>query len=62
MNWEIINSSNVLWKQIIKEVRHDFYHLPEYLELEARRSGATPEAFVVIEDEKIFLCLICCDH
>lgn len=54
MNFHIINSSNPLWKKILKEVRHDFYHLPEYLELEARRSCSSPEAFALIEDEKIF--------
>jgi hypothetical protein len=54
MNGQIINSSNILWKQILKELRYDFYHLPEYLELEAKRNKATPEAFVIIEDEKIF--------
>jgi hypothetical protein len=54
MDFQIINSSSPLWQQVLKELRYDFYHLPNYLKLEARRSRATPEAFVVIEDEKIF--------
>jgi hypothetical protein len=54
MNSQILNSSHPLWNQLLKELRHDFYHLSEYLDLEASRSKATPEAFVFLEGEKIF--------
>lgn len=54
MNIQIIDSLNPLWSQILQKLRHDIYHLPEYLYLESRRTKTTPEAFLLVDDEKIF--------
>lgn len=54
MNIQIIDLSNPLWREILPKVRHDTYHLPEYILAEAKRTKTTPEAFLIVDDEKIF--------
>ncbi len=54
MNIQLLELSNPLWLQILQKVRHDIYHLPEYVDLEAIRTNATPEAILIFEEDKIF--------
>lgn len=53
MSLQVINLSNPLWLHTLQQLRHDIYHLPEYLALEAARVAATPEAILIVDDEKI---------
>ncbi|MEL6457102.1 MAG: GNAT family N-acetyltransferase [Cyanobacteria bacterium J06636_27] len=55
MNLQIIASQDKnLWQETLQNLRHDVYHLPEYLELEAERNHAVAEAFLFTEDDKTF--------
>lgn len=53
MSLQVIDLSNPLWMQTLQKLRHDIYHLPEYLALEAARVAAIPEAILIVDDEKI---------
>lgn len=54
MDTKIINLSSMLWLKTLQELRHDIYHLPEYIHLESQRINAIPEAILITEDEKVF--------
>ncbi|NJR59172.1 MAG: GNAT family N-acetyltransferase [Cyanobacteria bacterium CRU_2_1] len=54
MNFQVIDPSDSLWREILHTLRHDFYHLPEYLTLEATRFAAVPEAVLISDREAIF--------
>lgn len=54
MNHRIISLSDPLWMQTLTQLKHDVFHLPEYLALEARRIGAIPEAFLFVEEDRQF--------
>lgn len=54
MNLQVIDLQNPLWLQTLQKLRHDIYHLPEYVYIESRRTKATPEAFLIVDGEKIF--------
>jgi hypothetical protein len=54
MKSEIIDCNNTVWKEILTEIRHDVYHLPEYVRLEADRNNSIPEAFISIDGDKVF--------
>lgn len=54
MNIQVIYLENPLWLQTLQKLRHDIYHLPEYVALEARRIKATPEAILIVDNENIF--------
>jgi lipid II:glycine glycyltransferase (peptidoglycan interpeptide bridge formation enzyme) len=54
MKTEIIDWQNPLWKETLEKLRHDVYHLPEYVYLEAKRTDTSPEAFLFSDGEKIF--------
>ena len=54
MNVQIINLLNPLWREILQKLHHDIYHLPEYVNLEAKRINATAEAIVIDDGEKVF--------
>jgi hypothetical protein len=54
MKVQIIDLANPLWMEILENIRHDVYHLPEYFQIEARRTKAIPEAIIISEDEKVF--------
>ena len=54
MNIQVIDLSSPLWLQTLQKLRHDFYHLPEYVALESRRVSAIPEAILIVENDKIF--------
>ncbi|HCF28788.1 MAG TPA: FemAB family protein, partial [Cyanobacteria bacterium UBA11049] len=53
MNFQVIDLSNPLWLQILKTLRHDIYHLPGYLSLEAKRTQTIPEAILISDDDKL---------
>lgn len=50
---DVINPSKPLWLEILQKLHHDIYHLPQYLELEAKRINATAESMVIREGESI---------
>ncbi|MUG92457.1 GNAT family N-acetyltransferase [Scytonema sp. UIC 10036] len=54
MNIQVLDVFDPLWSKILQNLRHDFYHLPEYLALEAKRMKAVAEAMLIQDDEKIF--------
>jgi Acetyltransferase (GNAT) domain len=50
MNVEILDHHNPRWLEVLKNLRHDIYHLPTYFEIEANRSNTKPEAIVITEN------------
>ena len=54
MKTEILGVADLKWKDILAMTRHDIYHLPEYVALEAKRTNTIPKAFLAIEEDKIF--------
>ena len=54
MKSQIIDLVNPLWREILEQIRHDIYQLPEYIALEASRSDGIPEAIAITEKDKIF--------
>lgn len=54
MNIKVVSLSAPLWSQTLQKLRHDIYHLPEYVYLESVRENTTPEAVLIVEDKKIF--------
>lgn len=51
---QIVASNNSFWREALTGLRHDVYHLPEYLAAEARTIGGDYEAFLVVEGNKLF--------
>lgn len=45
MRADLIGPGDARWRDFLGCVRHDFYHLPEYVALSARQEGGTPAAF-----------------
>ena len=54
MSVQVISSQDSLWRETLQKLRHDVYHFPEYLQLEAERNHTKSEAFLFTEDDKIF--------
>ncbi|MFQ4142445.1 peptidoglycan bridge formation glycyltransferase FemA/FemB family protein [Chlorogloeopsis sp. ULAP02] len=54
MNTQLISISNPLWMEILHQIRHDIYQLPEYISLESSRTQSIPEAIVITDGDKIF--------
>jgi lipid II:glycine glycyltransferase (peptidoglycan interpeptide bridge formation enzyme) len=54
INSHVLDLSNPLWQQVLNILRHDVYHLPAYVALEAQRIEAIPEAILITEEDKIF--------
>ncbi len=54
MNLQVIDLSNSLWMDSLEKLRHDIYHLPKYVSLEASRTKTVPEAVLIVDGEKIF--------
>jgi Acetyltransferase (GNAT) domain len=54
LHCQTIDLSNPLWRQTLQTLRHDVYHLPEYLALEAKRTNALAEAVLIQDGAKIF--------
>jgi hypothetical protein len=54
MNIEILQPQDLRWRETLAQLRYDVYHLPEYVELEARRNNAQAEAIAIAEGENLF--------
>jgi hypothetical protein len=55
MDIQIIDIKNHLsWTEILRKLRHDTYHLPEYIAIEAKRTNTIPEAIAIVDGDKIF--------
>lgn len=49
----IIDVHSQQWKQVLSQIPHDVYHLPEYFELSAKLEGGHPVAFLGMESSRI---------
>ena len=49
-----MSTTDLRWRKYLNTVKHDFYHLPGYLELEAKRCEALAEAISIEDGEKSF--------
>jgi hypothetical protein len=54
MNIEILQPQALRWQEILAQIRHDVYHLPEYVEIDAKRSNAQAEAIAIAQGKNIF--------
>jgi hypothetical protein len=54
MKLQVIDVSNPLWSETLQNLRHDFYHVPGYVALEAKRMRAIAEAILIQDGEKVF--------
>jgi hypothetical protein len=54
MKTKTIDLTDDLWLETLAKLRHDIYHLPEYVYLESLRNKASAEAILIFEDDKIF--------
>jgi hypothetical protein len=54
MHLQTLEPSNPLWRRTLQTLRHDVYHLPQYMVLEAERFNAIPEAVLLTEAECVF--------
>ncbi|MGB5631366.1 MAG: GNAT family N-acetyltransferase [Waterburya sp.] len=54
MEIKIIGCSDHLWSQTLQQLPHDIYHLPEYVYLESQQNQSTPEAILIVDNDKIF--------
>ncbi|MCX7835627.1 MAG: GNAT family N-acetyltransferase [bacterium] len=52
---ELISSSDPRWNEILKRCPHDFYSLPNYCEVEAKRMGGTSAALYLAKEDQVFL-------
>ncbi len=55
MQAEFITPQDPRWAAFLKDIRHDFYHLPCYLDFCARHEGGTASAFYAREGDTAFL-------
>jgi Acetyltransferase (GNAT) domain len=54
MNIEILKPKSPRWREILANLRHDVYHLPEYAEIEAKRSHSQAEAILITQGNNVF--------
>ena len=54
MHFNILDTNNIQWRETLTLIKHDIYQLPEYVDLEANRTNTIPQAFLAIENDKIF--------
>jgi hypothetical protein len=54
MNLQVLDPSNPLWLETLQTLRHDVFHLPDYMTLEARRLHAVPEAVLLTQGDCVF--------
>jgi sugar O-acyltransferase (sialic acid O-acetyltransferase NeuD family) len=52
---EFIAPDDARWMELLKQIRHDFYHLPQYVQLEAERMGGEARAFYAEQGDARFL-------
>jgi hypothetical protein len=55
MRAEFIEPEDERWTRLIARVRHDIYHVPEYLRFAANHEGGEPRAFYAESDAGAFL-------
>jgi hypothetical protein len=57
MFWDdLIDVSDPRWNETLRRLpKHDFYHLPAYLALEAERRGGIPRAYICQDDRGVFM-------
>lgn len=60
MNIVTLDVNHPSWLAALKQLPHDVYHLPDYIAIDARRTKTLPEAFLLQENDKIFLPPTCC--
>ncbi|HLO34438.1 MAG TPA: GNAT family N-acetyltransferase [Candidatus Deferrimicrobium sp.] len=60
MRAELLDADSSRWTEVLAGIRHDFYHLPEYLRFAVRRQEAGEPLAFVAEDEgnRLFVPLI----
>ena len=51
----LLSPQDPAWTEALGRVRHDIYHIPEYVRLDAGLTGGTPVAFRYAEDERVLL-------
>jgi hypothetical protein len=51
MNIKILQIDDPQWLAILEKTRHDLYHLPKYIALEAERNKSIPEAILILDGE-----------
>ncbi|WP_373540713.1 GNAT family N-acetyltransferase [Chamaesiphon sp.] len=51
---QVISPLELEWQEYLNTIPHDFYHLPGYLQLEAKRQNATAEAIVIRNEAEVF--------
>ncbi|ELS03865.1 FemAB family [Xenococcus sp. PCC 7305] len=54
MYFDILTTNSNQWREILTLIKHDIYQLPEYVALEGKRSNSIPQAFLAIDEQKIF--------
>ncbi len=54
MDSQILSIDAPLWPQTLQSLRHDIYHTPAYVALEAEHSRSVPEAFIARNQAEIF--------
>jgi hypothetical protein len=54
MHLQVLEPSSPLWLKTLTTLRHDVYHLPQYMLLEAERFNAKPEAVLLTESDCVF--------
>jgi Acetyltransferase (GNAT) domain len=50
---EIFTPQDPQWKETLQKLPHDAYHLPEYVEIEARRNDAIAEAISITQGDHL---------
>ncbi|WP_404784020.1 GNAT family N-acetyltransferase [Altericista sp. CCNU0014] len=51
MDCKFLTSDDTQWSEALKQFKYDFYHLPDYVKLEADRQNAAPEAIYLSEGD-----------
>ncbi len=54
MDVETLSISDPRWMETLGRLRHDFYHHPTYVQLEAQRLNAVAEALLVSDGDQLF--------
>jgi Acetyltransferase (GNAT) domain len=54
MRIQSLQLADPLWNKILQKLPHDIYHLPDYVEIEAKRLNATAQACAIAEGDHLF--------
>ena len=54
MNIELITPNDSKWAEFLFTVKHDFYHLPQYVDLESKRIAGKACAIYAKDGDRIF--------